>query len=84
MRIHNCDVNLEYLKWKDNVSADALNRISPMQPLKDLQPEITIPVHQVIAEFPALSSTVEGDIGKVHTKGNRKAQTLKFLQHMEW
>ena len=54
LRLSHCDVNIEYLKGKDNVIADALSRVGPqLTPKEGEDEEDFIPVHVLTGEIPA-------------------------------
>ena len=53
------DLNIEYLKGKENVIADALYRVSPLPNTKqDEHQKDIIPVNMLITEIPADSTSV--------------------------
>ena len=59
LRLSHCDVNIEYLKGKDNVIADALSRVSPqLTPKEGEDEEDFIPVHVLTGEIPADSARI--------------------------
>ena len=61
LRLSQYDVNIEYLKGKDNVIADALSRVSPQPAPKEGEDEEDfIPVHMLTEEIP-FDSTRIGD-----------------------
>ena len=60
LRLAQYDIELQYLKGKENVIADALSRVSP-QPVEDNQdrPESeAIPVHLLTEDFPADAASI--------------------------
>ena len=62
LRLSQYDVNIEYLKGKDKVVADALSRVSPQPTPKEGQEEEDfIPVHMLTEEIPAHSTRI-GDL----------------------
>ena len=59
LRLSQYDVNIEYLKVKDNVIADALSRVSPQPTPKEGEDEEDfIPVHMLTEEIPADSTRI--------------------------
>ncbi|PFX19142.1 Retrovirus-related Pol polyprotein from transposon 17.6 [Stylophora pistillata] len=59
LRLSQYDVNIECLKGKDNVVADALSRVSPQPTTKEGEDEeYFIPVHMLTEEIPADSTRV--------------------------
>ena len=59
LRLSQYDVNIEYLKGKDNVMADALSRVSPQAAPKEGEDEEDfIPVHMLTEEIPADSTRI--------------------------
>ena len=70
LRLSQYDVNIEYLKGKDNVVADALSRVSPQPTLKEGEDkEDFIPVHMITEEI-AADSTRVGDFRRATTENN--------------
>ena len=62
MRLSQYDVNIEYLKGKDNVIADAPSRVSPqLTPKEGEDEEDFIPVHVLAEEIPADSATIRSE-----------------------
>lgn len=59
LRLSQHDIDLQYLRGKDNVIADALSRVSPL-PLtaEDKEDSEFIPVHMLTAEFPADAKSI--------------------------
>jgi len=59
LRLSQYDIDLQYLRGKDNVIADALSRVSPL-PLtaEDKEDSEFIPVHMLTAEFPADAKSI--------------------------
>ena len=59
LRLSQYDVNIEYLKGKDNFMTDALSRVSPQPTPKEGEDEEDfIPVHMQIEEIPADSTRI--------------------------
>ena len=59
LRLSQYDVNIEYMKGKDDVVADALSRVSPQPAPKEGEDEEDfISVHRLTEEIPADSMRV--------------------------
>jgi len=69
LRLSQYDVNIEYLKGKDNVVADALTRVSPHpRPNEGEDEEDFILVHMLTEKIPADSKRI-GDFGPATAEG---------------
>ena len=53
LRLSHYDVDIEYLKGKENVIADALSRVSPQSVREGKTDRDVIPVHMLTEEIPA-------------------------------
>jgi len=59
LRLSQYDIDLQYLRGKDNVIADALSRVSPLSlTAEDKEDSEFIPVHMLTAEFPADAKSI--------------------------
>ena len=60
LRLSHYDVDIEYLKGKENVIVDALSRVSP-QPVREGKTDRdVIPVHMLTEEIPADTASIAG------------------------
>ena len=59
LRLSQYDVDVQYLKRKENIIADALSRISPQAVTLEGEREEVIPVHMLTAEIPANPASIE-------------------------
>ena len=60
LRLAKYDVELTYLKGKDNVIADAFNKVSPLEPESEDRDNFgTIQVYHITSEVPASGSQPE-------------------------
>jgi transposase InsO family protein len=81
LKIHSYDVELEYLKGKQNVIADALSRVSPLPPeQEDLQDLPTISMKLITSTVPAtetklmkMRQATKADVGL--------SQVATFIHH---
>ena len=55
-------MDIEYLKGKENVIADALSRVSPQQVRESKVDRDVIPVHMLTEEIPADKASIVGRI----------------------
>ena len=60
LRVHKYDVELEYLKGKNNVIADALSRVSPMKPTQEDEDQLDlVPIHYLTSTLPATPTRLD-------------------------
>ena len=58
LRLSHYDVDIEYLKGKENVIADALSRVSPQPVREGKKDRDVIPVHMLTEEIPADAASI--------------------------
>ena len=76
-------MKLTYLKGKDNIIADALNVINPLEPESaDKDDFDAIPVHHIASEIPATESWLERI--RVATQADPILSQLKHQISQEW
>ncbi len=60
MKLSTHDIEVEYLKGKENIIADALSRVSPLKPKPDdITEYMAIPVHQITTQFPGDAAALQ-------------------------
>ena len=79
LRLSQYDVNIEYVKGKDNVVAEALSSVSPQPTPKEREDEEDfIPVHMLTEEIPADSTRI-GDFRRATAEDNTSGLLMQVV-----
>ena len=78
LRLSQYDIDIQYLKGKDNIIADALSRVSPLPFSATDDDSEFIPVYMLTAEFPADAKSI-ADFKRANAEDNVSSILIKTV-----
>ena len=78
LRLSQYDIDIQYLKVKDNIIADAISRVLPLPSSAYDEDSKFIPVHVLTAEFPAYAKSI-ADFKRATAEDNVSSDLMKTV-----